>query len=183
VSGATEESARRSAEGVVQHLNYKATFPILLNISGEITYFMALKDSASLVKMYAMVNVQQFQIVGTGTSVAACEVEYIRQLRQNGILSEAGAFGSREEDAVIEGRIAEIRSAVRGGESFFYFRLEGDDIYYAISAAESELAIILNVGDRVAVHHDPVISDNICRAYVLTLQAGNPRSAGAVSGD
>jgi hypothetical protein len=76
-SGATEYSAMSSAQGVVQHLNYSATFPLLLNISGEPTYFMALKDDAQLVKMYAMVNVRQFQIVSTGTSVAECERAYI----------------------------------------------------------------------------------------------------------
>ena len=52
-------------EGQVQNLKYKAAFPLLLNISGEPTYFMALKDDAGLVKKYAMVNVQKYQIVAT----------------------------------------------------------------------------------------------------------------------
>ena len=44
VNGAEEYSAMGSAEGQVQNLGYQATFPILLNISNEPTYFMALKD-------------------------------------------------------------------------------------------------------------------------------------------
>ena len=66
VPGATELSAMESAQGQVQHLNYKATFPLLLNISDRPTYFISLKDAAGLVKMYAFVDVEQYQIVGTG---------------------------------------------------------------------------------------------------------------------
>ena len=70
VEGATEQSAMDSAEGQVQNLHYTATFPLLLNISGEPTYFIALKDDAGLVKMYAMVNVQKYQIVATVDTVS-----------------------------------------------------------------------------------------------------------------
>ena len=62
-----------SAEGQVQNLGYQATFPILLNISNEPTYFMALKDSAGLVKKYAMVIIQKYQNVAIGDTVSACQ--------------------------------------------------------------------------------------------------------------
>ena len=58
-AGATEYSAMDSAEGQVQNLRYTATFPLLLNVAEQPTYFMALKDASELVKMYAMVNVNQ----------------------------------------------------------------------------------------------------------------------------
>ena len=67
IEGAIEDSAMTSAEGKVQNLGYKATFPLLLNIDAEPTYFMALKDASGLVKKYAMVNVHNYQIVATGT--------------------------------------------------------------------------------------------------------------------
>src|SRR5699024_9434095 len=76
VEGATEAAAMSSAEGQVQNLKYKATFPLLLNISDEPTYFIALKDDAGLVKKYAMVNVQKYQIVAIGDSVSQCEENY-----------------------------------------------------------------------------------------------------------
>ena len=72
-AGATEYSAMDSAEGQVQNLRYNATFPLLLNIAEQPTYFMALKDASELVKMYAMVNVNQYQIVAIGATVADCE--------------------------------------------------------------------------------------------------------------
>lgn len=66
VAGATEESAMQSAEGAVQNLRYSATFPILINVSEQPTYFMALKDNAGTVKKFAMVDIQHYQNVATG---------------------------------------------------------------------------------------------------------------------
>ena len=80
IPGSHEYSAMDSAEGAVQHLRYRATFPLLLNIAGEPTYFIALKDDALLVKMYAMVNVSRYNIVGTGQSIYECEQDYKRKL-------------------------------------------------------------------------------------------------------
>lgn len=148
-SGATEYSAMSSAEGVVQHLAYKATFPLLLNISGEPTYFMALKDDAELVKMYAMVNVRQYQIVATGTSVAECQRAYVALLAQNNIITEV-----QLPETTVSGVIAEIRSAVLSGNTYYYLRLEDSNVFYSISAADSPIAVVLNVGDTVTIDHN-----------------------------
>ena len=83
--GATEYAARISAMGVVQDLGYMATFPLLLNIADQPTYFIPLKDQANLVKSYAMVNVARYDIVATADTVTACEQEYIRLLSDRGV--------------------------------------------------------------------------------------------------
>ena len=88
VEGATELSAMSSAEGQVQNLGYRATFPLLLNIADEPTYFMALKDDAGLVKKYAMVNVQKYQWVAIGDTIEECEKDYKELLSTNGIVSQ-----------------------------------------------------------------------------------------------
>ena len=150
-AGATEYSAMHSAEGVVQHLNYKATFPLLLNIHAEPTYFIALKDNAGLVKMYAMVNVQQYQIVATGSSVSECSSNYSKLLTQNHIVEESESLPDDE----ITGNISDIRSAVINGNTVFYIQLENSPVYYAVSAEASEIAVILNVGDRVTIRYAP----------------------------
>lgn len=144
IAGAKEYSAMDSAEGVVQHLNYVATFPLLLNISNQPTYFMSLKDSAGLVKMYAMVNVEQYQIVATATSLAECERNYIELLASHNL-----ADGEMLEEADVTGTVADIRTAVLEGTTHVYVRLEGMDFYYVISVADSENAILFNVGDKV----------------------------------
>lgn len=149
VAGATEYSAMSSAEGVVQHLGYRATFPLLLNVSTKPTYFVALKDNAQLVKMYAMVNVEQYQVVATGASLAECEKNYIKLLAQNNITQEVTPI----EDGV-SGKIVEIRDAVIEGNTVYYLKLEGSENYYAISASDDQRAVTLNVGDVVEITYD-----------------------------
>ena len=90
-AGAEEFSAMSSAEGQVQHLAIRPLSPLLLNIADEPTYFLALKDEAGLVKKYAMVNVQRYQIVAIGDTVPECEEAYISLLNDNNIIAEEGA--------------------------------------------------------------------------------------------
>ena len=147
VAGATEQSAQSSAVGVVQHLKYKATFPLLLNISNEPTYFIALKDDASLVKMYAMVNVRQYQIVATGSSVAECEQNYIELLRQNGIAAESSVIAPTA--ATVSGEVTDLRSAVISGTTYYYVEIDG--CYYRVSAADSEAIVLTDIGDELTL--------------------------------
>ena len=144
--GATEYAAMASAQGVVQDLGYEATFPLLLNIAGEPTYFIPLKDAASLVKSYAMVNVARYDIVATGNSVTACEQAYIRQLTEKGV-TQAEELPQTQ----VSGIVAEIRSAVLEGNTYYFVRLEGEDVFYSISAAQNREVVTLNVGDRKSV--------------------------------
>lgn len=146
--GATEEAAKLSAQGVVQDLGYTATFPLLLNIAGQPTYFIPLKDATNLVKTYAMVNVAQYQIVATGTTVSACEQSYIKMLAEKG-LTQTEELPQTEA----KGRVAEIRTAVMDGSSYYFIRLEGEAIFYSISAAQNREVVTLNVGDTVAIEH------------------------------
>jgi len=151
-AGATEQSAMASANGELQNLRYQATFPLLLNVGGQPTYFMAMKDAAELVKKYAMVNVQQYQIVATGDTVAQCEQNYLAMLSQNGLVDgDAGLSGTE----TAEGTIAEIRSAVLDGNTVYFIRLTGSDIFYSVSAVDQTMAVILNVGDQVTITYHP----------------------------
>ena len=138
-----------SAEGAVQQYEYRATSPLLLNIGGQPTYFMALKDASQLVKMYAMVNVQQYNVVATGASVSSCIESYEQLLAENGISIEGGVMPDTNE---VEGVVEDVRSSVINGNSVYYIKLEGGDVYYALSAADSPEAAILNVGDHVVLN-------------------------------
>jgi hypothetical protein len=151
ITGAEEYSAMSSAEGAVQHLNYNATFPLLLNISDQPTYFMALKDSAELVKMYSMVNVRDYQITATGSTVAECQSNYEKLLVQNGIKVVEVVEEQPTDTEEITGVIDDIRSAVIDGNTCYYFHLKDNGAYYSISASQSQTAIILNTGDKVTI--------------------------------
>jgi len=167
--GATEIAAQASAEGVVQDLGYTATFPLLLNISGEPTYFIPLKDATQLVKMYAMVNVAQYQVVATGATVTTAEQEYIRLLGERGI-----TVPETQVQTSASGVVAEIRSAVLDGNTYYFIRLDQDDTFYSISASGNPTAVILNVGDRVTIEHMPQNEDTpsqILTGYTLILES------------
>ena len=153
VAGAEEYSAMDSAQGQVQQMKYEATFPLLLNISDQPTYFMALKDAAGLVKMYAMVNVSQYQIVATGNTVAECESNYRVMLARNNLISQEDTEVQSSDQQEITGVIAEIRSAVIEGNTWYYLRLEQGDVYYAVSSADQRSAALLSVGDTVKVQY------------------------------
>lgn len=151
VAGATEASAQASAMSQVQQMRYVATFPLLLNIADQPTYFMSLEGEDGLVKMYAMVNVQQYNIVETGSTVAECEANYRRALADSGLISDGDAEAVPSDQEEISGAIAEIRTAVLDGNSYYFLRLEGQDTFYAVNAAENPLAVILNAGDQVTI--------------------------------
>ncbi|MEG1073290.1 MAG: CvpA family protein, partial [Oscillospiraceae bacterium] len=154
--GAVEQSARNSAQGMVQDLKYTATWPLLLNISGEPTYFMSLKDANQLVKQYAMVNVGQYQIVATGSTLAECEASYLKLLASKGITTEAVL-----PQTEMTGTVEEIRTAVMEGNSFYFIRLKGQDVFYSISATAYPLVVVLNPGDRVIIEHAPAVEGEV----------------------
>lgn len=127
VAGATEASAMQSAEGQVQNLRYQATFPLLINVSNQPTYFMALKDDAGLVKQFAMIDIQRYQNVAIGNTVAECQKNYQALLATNGVVDE-----NAEQVGVVEqqGTIRSIAQAVVEGNSHFYVTLsETSGIY------------------------------------------------------
>ncbi len=152
VAGAEEYSAMASAQGQVQEMRYTATFPLLLNIAEEPTYFMALKDASNLVKMYAMVNVRQYQIVVAADTVEKCEQMYVAKLAESGIVEDVPE--SVEDTETVSGKITSIRSAVVGGNTCYYFTLDAAaGKTYALSIATDERAVILNVGDAVTFEY------------------------------
>ncbi len=178
VEGAIEDSAMSSAQGQVQHLNYQATFPLLLNIADEPTYFMALKDQAGLVKMYAMVNVQKYQIVATGDTIKECEQSYREILLENGII-DAGEVNTKPEEPdvvvpemevnTISGTILEIYPLTVDGDSSLYVKLSGGDstdCYYWINLTEGRNVIALNyqIGDIIEVIYK--VTEDVIRQVV-----------------
>lgn len=153
ITGAEEFSAMSSAEGAVQHLNYVSTFPILLNISDQPTYFMALKDGAALVKMYAMVNVSDYQITATGSTVAACQAAYEQLLIQNGItVVETVDDTVAEGDLMdVSGTITDLHPIVLNGTTYYLIRLDsGFIVRHQITSLEDEF-IFLKAGDIVSI--------------------------------
>ncbi len=160
VAGAEEFSAMDSAEGQVQNLGYRATFPLLLNISGEPTYFIALKDNAGLVKKYAMVNIQKYQNVAIGDTVAACEKLYVKMLRDSG--DTTVSEGSFEK---AQGTIRRIAQGVVDGNTHFYIVLDNSELIFDVPLVEYMEIIKYEEGDSVFFTYVP--GDPVCTVVAL----------------
>ena len=136
-----------SAEGKVQNLKYTATFPILINAGGQPTYFLSLKDSAGLVKKYAFVSVENYQIVSVGDSVAEAEKAYYQ------LLSDNGKVKVDIENKKVSGKIVEINEAVVNGNTHYYFKIEGYNQIFIASISLNNQLPLAKTGDVVTVEY------------------------------
>ena len=149
VAGATEASAMDSAEGQVQNLRYVATFPLLINVANQPTYFMALKDAAGLVKKFAMIDIQRYQNVAVGDTVAECQKSYQTLLATNGALTAKDvAQSATYGDA--SGKIRTMVQAVVDGNTHFYVTLEDDDAIYDFALPSLIGIVTYQEGDKIA---------------------------------
>ena len=142
VIGAEEHSAMSAAEGEVQEKGYVASFPSLVNISGEATYIMVLKDAAGLVKLYALVNVENYSIVATGSTQTEAMNSYKKLLKQNDLVTD-----SDKEIIVI---VKDVRIAVVADVTTVYITAESGDVYKGYLEADESL-ILIQKGDIISV--------------------------------
>lgn len=151
LSGAIESVAMGSAEGEAQNYKYTATFPLLLNVNGQPTYFMAMKDSSALVKGYAMVNVKQYQIVSfaNNTDPEVCKAKYVALLGNKKLVDNKPA-----KTTDVSGVIEDIRAAVIEGNTYYYIKLKEGESYYKLAASENDIAVIMKAGDAVTIKLD-----------------------------
>ena len=155
VAGADEKSAMSAAEGEVQEKGYQASFPSLINVEGHPTYIMVLKDSGGLVKLYAAVNVEQYNIVTTAATQAECIAKYKAAL---GIESSI----KTDETAETEITVADVKYIDINGNTYIYL-IDGDGNIFRAKAAENENMLLIKAGDSVTLTHSgkEIISCNI----------------------
>lgn len=150
IAGATEVSAMESAEGQVQHLRYSATFPILINVSNVPTYFIALKDAAGLVKKFAMIDIQRYQNVATGDSVAECQKNYQALLTREGIdMTSSDAA----KNNIVSGTIATMGTAVIESNSHVYFTIAGDSHIFDAALPGMLKIMKYKAGDTITISY------------------------------
>ena len=154
VTGAEEYSAMDSAQGQVQEKGYVASFPSLINVSGEATYIMVLKDSAGLVKLYALVNVENYAIVATGSTQTEAKEEYLKLLKQNGLIDKIPEKEEVSDTDVVEAtiKISDIQVYTVGGESVFYITAT-DGTIYKQRLCDNEGLIILNKDNTLNIKY------------------------------
>lgn len=147
IAGADEKSAMAAAEGEVQEKNYQASFPSLINVEGNPTYIMVLKDSGGLVKLYAAVNVEQYNIVTTASTQSECIAKYKALLGLDETEDEAP-----DETVETTFTIASIKFIDYNGNTYIYLIDDKNNIFKA-KAFENEDMLLLNEGDKVKITH------------------------------
>ncbi len=143
IAGADEKSAMSSAEGEVQEKNYQASFPSLINVNGNPTYIMVLKDSGGLVKLYAAVNVEQYNIVTTAATQTECIEKYKKLLG----IDTADLPDNTEEKSVT---VSDIKYIDIDGNTYIYL-IDTDNNIYKAKAADFEKMLLLKIGDKVTI--------------------------------
>ena len=145
VIGAEEHSAMAAAEGEVQEKGYVASFPSLINVAGQATYIMVLKDAAGLVKLYALVNVENYSIVATGSTQADAMSSYKKLLRQNDIQIEGS---SKNAKITVE----DVRIAMVSNVSTVYITADDGSVFKGYLEADESL-ILIRKGDLLEIDY------------------------------
>ncbi|MBE6665546.1 MAG: hypothetical protein E7603_04890 [Ruminococcaceae bacterium] len=150
VVGAEEYGAMHAAEGVVQEKGYKASFPSLINVSGQATYIMVLKDASGYVRLYALVNVEHPSIVATASKQEEAMKAYKELLVENGIIDS----GKLPDDSLPTANItiADIKTYTVDGNTVFYF-VGTDGFYYKGMLKDFENMIFFTVGETAEVRY------------------------------
>ena len=150
-SGATEYAAQSSAEGKVQEKGYHTSLPIPYLINNIPTYVMTLKDDGGLVKMFAMVSINDYTIVGVGNTMRETLMAYknVYNMADNGI--DPAAVSTKKSFKSI---VTRIENDVKNGNSFYYFTVKDyPNIFVGSSQLSNELPVTM-VGDSINIAFD-----------------------------
>ena len=150
-SGATENAAQNSAKGKVQEKGFSASSPIPYNINNIPTYVMTLKDNGGLVKMYAMVAIEDYTIVGVGNTLRESLMAYKNAFNQSGNKINTK---SKTEKNIIKSVITRINGDVKNGNTYYYFTLRNMPKVFIGSSQISNDFPLTNLGDSVYVTFD-----------------------------
>lgn len=144
VAGAKEYSAMSSAEGQVQQMNYKASFPLLINLNNRPTYLISLKDNAGLVKMYAFVDVSDYQKVVVTDSSKGIETA------AKNYLGDVDILGGKDVKTK-EITITSIRSAIIDGNTYYYITDKENNKYRISIKIDKKMIPFLDNGDKINI--------------------------------
>lgn len=148
VAGAEEYSAMSAAQGEVQEKGYTASFPSLINVSGEATYIMVLKDDGGLVKLYALVNVENYGIVATGSTQAEALKNYKKLLQSQGVVDNTLSGDAQEARITVK----DVRLIEMDGVPVVYVTAETGEVYKGYLHTDESL-ILIQTGDRLQVQY------------------------------
>ncbi|MEW6856766.1 hypothetical protein DIY14_06610 [Streptococcus iniae] len=143
LASATETSAMKSAEGEVQEKGYSATAPTLVKLNGKAYYLISLKDGASLVKSYALVDAEDYQQVTVNNDISSL----IAQFTDRDTSGLTSLNGTRKKVKVITGQVQQVASQIVSGTSIYYLISDGQIYKVKATRESSDQLPFLKVGD------------------------------------
>ena len=164
VIGAEEYSAMGAAQGEVQEKGYVASFPSLINVSGEATYIMVLKDANGIVKLHALVNVENYSIVATGVTQADAKQAYLKLLKEEGmienlpVIPEDPQIATKEAVGVV---IRDVKLVSVAGDSVIYLQSE-DGKLYKKKVADDEILLWVAAADVLDLTYQDTDAEGVC---------------------
>jgi hypothetical protein len=150
-SGATEHAAQNSAIGKIQEKRYSAAAPIPYNINGIPTYVMTLKDDGGLVKMFAMVAIEDYTVVGVGNTLRETLMAYKNAFNMTG--NKLNVKNSAQK-TTLKSVVTRINNDVKNGNSFYYFTVKDYSNIFIGSSQISSALPVSSVGDSIEISFD-----------------------------
>jgi len=150
-SGATEFAAKNSAIGKIQEKRYSASAPIPYNINGIPTYVMTLKDDGGLVKMFAMVAIEDYTIVGVGNTLRETLMAYKNAFNMT---SNKLSNKNSAQKTTLKSVVTRINNDVKNGNSFYYFTVKDYNNIFIGSSQISNALPVSSVGDSIEISFD-----------------------------
>ena len=150
-SGATEFAAKNSAIGKIQEKRYSASAPIPYNINGIPTYVMTLKDDGGLVKMFAMVAIEDYTIVGVGNTLRETLMAYKNAFNMT---SNKLSVKNSAQKTTLKSVVTRINNDVKNGNSFYYFTVKDFTNIFIGSSQISNALPVSSVGDSIEISFD-----------------------------
>lgn len=158
VVGAEEHGAMNAAEGEVQEKGYEASFPSLVNVMGQATYIMVLKDDAGYVKLYALVNVEQPSVVATAPNQEDAMIAYKELLVENEIIESDEL--PEPELLSTEITVKDIKTYTVDGNTVIYF-VDNNGVYYKGMLRDLEQMIFFEIGDVLHIEYSETDDEKI----------------------
>ncbi len=162
VAGAEEYSAMDSAMGMVQEKDYTSTFPLLINLNGRPTYLLSLKDSAGLVKMYAFVDVENYQKVSVSDASIGIEEASNVYLKMLGATSKS-EVETLEKEIVV----SEVKDVVIDGNTYYYILSDEREKYSVQATVDLALTPFIEIGETYRISYYNNGSINVITAIEL----------------
>lgn len=150
--GATEYAAMQSAQGKVQEKGFISSFPIMYNINNVPTYVMSLKDQAGLIKMIAMVSVQDYSIVGVGDNLKEALRSYKDAYGGSG--NKNPITHQADKLKKLNSKVIRISEDVSGGNSYYYLMIDGEDKIFVGTSNLSKKIPLTTVGDSIYIKYE-----------------------------